>query len=281
MCLTTAMDLNLGELYQKITDLENEIFQMKKDNESKTQETNEKILKLQKRFTDLDSPQEIYYQKILEKMFPGAGHRTLKTASGSSIITDVTTPDDWNPTEQEGVPSFHIEVKKTSGYKEILTQLLMAQTALPRDFLIGILFVNPTPKKLKDIFDLLHPHRIQLAYFDHHDQLWWFDGQNKKSFNRMFDKAEQYVEDFRYAQFLEEHVEKKVGSEVSTIELATMFMDWHKRLFGQNSLTYISPSKYTGPLEQVLKKNPWNVVKKKVTPKRIMAFDGVSLLKMP
>jgi hypothetical protein len=132
------------------------------------------------------SPQEVYYQKLLEQRFPGAGHRTLTTKAGSTIITDVTSPDTWNPSEHDGMPSHHIEIKRTNGYKEIISQLEMAQAVLPRDLLIGALFVNPSIKKLKDIFELFHPHRIKLCYFDHHDQLWWFDGKEKRPFKEMW-----------------------------------------------------------------------------------------------
>ena len=54
---------------------------------------------------------EVYYQRKLEVMFPGAGHRTLKTQSGSTIVTDLTSPDDWSPVDHNGMPSFHMEVK--------------------------------------------------------------------------------------------------------------------------------------------------------------------------
>lgn len=123
---------------------------------------------------------EKYYQTKLEALLPGAGHRHLVTNSGSSIFTDITSPDDWNPNNHNGMPPFHIEVKRTSGYKEIITQLEMAQRALPRELLIGVLFVNPSSKKLKDIFEVLHPHGIKVAFFDHRDQLWWYDGKDIK-----------------------------------------------------------------------------------------------------
>jgi hypothetical protein len=141
---------------------------------------------LESKDSETQSQQEKYYQNILEKRFPGAGHRHLITNAGSHIYTDVTSPDDWNPKEHDGMPSFNIEIKKTLGYKEILTQLEMAEAVLPRDMRIGALFVNPSIQKLKDIFELFHPHGIKLCFFDHHDQLWWFDGKEKKQFEEMW-----------------------------------------------------------------------------------------------
>lgn len=139
------------------------------------------------------SNQEIYYQRLLEQKLPGAGHMTLKTAAGSRFVTDLTTPDDWNPAEHDGMPSCHIEIKSVTGggYKEIPVQLTKAQTALPRQLLLAILFVNPSVQKLKDIWALLHPQGMKLAYFDHQDQLWWFDGQKQRPFTDMWNISKE------------------------------------------------------------------------------------------
>jgi hypothetical protein len=189
------MERTLALLELKCAKLDSQYTQAIKD----LAEAHTKINKLEARIDALDtndSPQEAYYQNLLEQRFPGAGHRTLTTKAGSTIITDVTSPDTWNPSEHDGMPSHHIEIKRTNGYKEIISQIEMAQAVLPRDLLIGALFVNPSIKKLKDVFELFHPHGIKLCYFDHHDQLWWFDGQEKRDFKDIWKSAkQQYIND--------------------------------------------------------------------------------------
>lgn len=172
-----------------VKQLQDQIAELKNENKMNIKMLQDQYQEMKKRLDEMNheqTTQEIYYQKKLENMFIGAGHKTLKTASGATIITDLTSPDEWNPLDHDGMPSFHIEIKNTSKYKEILTQLLMAQASLPRQLLIGVLFVNPPLKKLKDIFELFHPQGIRLAYFDHHDQLWWFDGKKGQHFKEIW-----------------------------------------------------------------------------------------------
>lgn len=224
-------------------------------------------------------PQELYYQKILEKMVPGAGHRTLQTKSGSTIIPDLVSPDDWNPETFENMPSFLIEVKNKDNYKELLTQLLLAKSVLPRELLIGVLFVNPSRKRLEDVFEIFHIQGIQLAYFDHHDHLWWFDGQNKRPFTDMWKSKIQVPSNKEtdvYTRFLTECCIKVTSESVSTMTLAKAFMGWSTEIFGSASIKYQDPRKYVKLLWQsVLQKEPWCVAK--VQEGTINCFRGIQL----
>lgn len=218
------MELQL--LKSEIQSMKNSMKKMEEHQVFIVKKMEEQILELRSQIAELtneQNAQEIYYQKILEQRFPGAGHRTLKTASGSTIITDVTSPDDWNSSEHDGMPSFHIEIKKTLGYKEILTQLLMAQAALPRQLLVGVLFVNPAMKRLKDIFELFHPQGIKLAYFDHHDQLWWFDGKDKKAWKEMWSNVNE-TNIWKIAK--NELLEQSSTDGITTSEFKERFMEW-------------------------------------------------------
>lgn len=229
------------------------------------------------------SNQEIYYQKLVEKMIPGAGHMALKTPAGHSFITDVTTPDDWDPASFHGMPSAHIELKNVLRYKEIHTQLEMAQAALPRQLLIAILFVNPSVSRLKDIFGFLHPHGIKLAYFDHHDQLWWFDGQDRKPFTDMWKQPKESVKvltDDIFAAFIAQHIE--FGDPLSntyktlTRDVYTRFFafakNWNYKVPRENELSPLLVKTFNG---KAIKKNSkcvelWG-------PKTVNFFEGLKL----
>ena len=173
--------------------LEDELFKLK-----------EEMRELKNNILCENTNQEKYYQQILEKQFPGSGHRRLTTKAGSTIITDITSPDDWNPDEHDGMPSFHMEIKNISGYKEIVTQLSMAQAVLPRDLNIGVIFTHPSHKKLTDIFETLHTNKMELCYFDHHDMLWWFDGDKQREFKDLYKKD---IENDIYKAFVNEQIE--------------------------------------------------------------------------
>lgn len=170
--------------------------------------------------------QEVYYQRLLENMFPGAGHMTLRTTAGSRFITDLTSPDCWVPSEHDGMPSFHIEIKNTLKYNEIPSQLSKAQAALPRQLLLGVLFLNPPLKKLKDTFELLHPQGMKLAFFDHDDQLWWFDGQRQRCLSDLISSFNRPVRLNPLEHFVKENVEFVKEHRIPLTQLYHAYDTW-------------------------------------------------------
>ena len=80
----------------------------------------------------------------------------------------------------------------------------------------------------------------------------------------------------RYAQFLMEKCIKCQGQSISTITLAEKFMEWSQKMFGEQSVVYSHPKKYTGFLETALGKDPWYAEKDKNSAGN-MVFKNISI----